>query len=208
MKEAIINQLIKRAKKGDKAVRNYLFNIYRQDVENAYNYSAAGKYPKAFGRSYNANGGDFAKDSGEVFFWFTKAIDKYDENKNMAFRSFIIQEIKYRSLDKVRNESVRENREKNESRFPDSPIQIAVDSDNYDNGRFHEDYCDLIAEQFPEGSRERQYIALYRALGEFEKNPSAAICKAMNVSRQRVNAYKKSILEKLRKKGFGGKDIL
>jgi len=207
--------LVNMAKQGNRVARDELLKIYMEDMRKAYDFGPEGTHPRDLGYSYNFKGLTFSENSGIVFEWFDRAIQKYDASMGMSFKSFLLQEIYFRSKDGLKKRAQTECVE-----IPESTLYRHVSKDELEEYGFFDllqkdraeeifeeeqhqmecaDLCNFIESKFPEGSNERRYIKLYRELGQIYKNPTTQIAEVMGVSRQSVNLYKKNIQNKIAK---------
>ena len=198
--------LILEAKNNNKCARDTLFCMYQKDIEKAFMFSSSGKFPKNYNYKRNENGAYFREMSGEVFLWFCRAIDKFDDRKNMTFKSFFTYEIEKRSLDRTRLDTKISTREVTERNFGDKNY---IDNAAYEaeNTRDYDDACDRIMELFDKKSREYCYLKNFLEFANYSKNPSKDICESMHVSRQAISLYKKKILAKLRDCGYTKEEL-
>lgn len=209
------NVLIKHAKAGSTIARDQLFLLYADDIRQCYEFGPDGIRPRNFGYGLNPSGHSYSQSCGKVYQWFTKVINRYDSTIGMSFKSYLLQEITFRSMDMVKVRQNRESMEIQESRLRLTntrdcdneyslfdTLQAAQAAENFEaeqHQRRCENLCDRIEALFPENSNERRYLQLYRELGQAYKNPTTKIAEVMGVSRQAVNLYKKNVQKRIAK---------
>lgn len=74
--------LVERAKKGDIAARNYLYEALHEKFRKVHETSAMGTHPKKWGYMYNVNGKTFEEACGDLFMdAFIPALRTFDETE-------------------------------------------------------------------------------------------------------------------------------
>lgn len=98
-------QLLVHAKAGNEDARNKLYDELHEFLKMVHSHTQDGQFPGNFGRTFNFSGRTFEEASDDVFEVFKKCVNSFDPSFKVPFGAYLVEELKRRAKDWVRNRS-------------------------------------------------------------------------------------------------------